>query len=693
MTRVLRLALFILVATFTLAYHHEPALSHTQGIIAWQQPEVLSASIGVEAHPLAAYHNSPSKTRFLMESEVLSSLPTSLLTWQTAILILALIATLLLLIIVLVRVRRGDIGMRSQEARRAAWENTIRKALWLHGRVEEDMLLDIPLKERRDAMRRFVEERPEDDLVFRLDPSRIELASPQRMKNFLSHWKAAWETVESETTFQTIAAILASQLCDIVGFTMLDARTYRNLHGYVVKAPALRLRVPPRFPIIFLRKREFSLEDINDVRSLMNILNMTSYFALLIDLNDWPAQLDKQKNLKYLVRGAIHDLIVLDGSDLRQIIIARDHEQRLIQIILSQVDLTVVSPYVTSGPVPENMFFGRDNELKTITRKVKDCSFALIGGRKIGKTSILAKVYRLLSETPTYFPMYLDCQAVTDYDTFFEAVSSMWEVELASQSPAGFRQLITQLANDWSGGTIVILLDEVDALLSYDLLAQEKLFRVFRALSQEQHCRFVFCGERMLYARLHAPDSPLFNFCDIIHLSYLEEQAARRIIREPLQSMGIMLADQEALAREIMDLSSCHPNIVQYICQRLIIQVNQRGSRRITMADLEAVRASSQFSEYFTEVTWGNASALEKVISLLLIDQGPVTLLDIEALLTRADLLVPRADLEEAVRDLILYSIICKDGQSYQFANQGFPQIIKASQDMPTLLDSLKGQL
>jgi len=79
-----------------------------------------------------------------------------------------------------------------------------------------------------------------------------------------------------------------------------------------------------------------------------------------------------------------------------------------------------------------------------------------------------------------------------------------------------------------------------------------------------------------------------------------------------------------------MDLSSCHPNIVQYICQRLIIQINRRGSRRITMADLEAVRTSSQFSEYFTEVTWGNASALEKLISLLLIDQGPVTLSDIE---------------------------------------------------------------
>ncbi len=693
MTGKIYLALAVFIIALAAIYHYGPIPLHAEGTTIWQQTEATSASIAIKTYSLSTDHNSASEARFALENGLLSPLLAGLSTWQTALLLLAVTAILLLLLIVLGRLRRSTPWIGSKETRWTAWESSIRQSLWVHGWVEEDMLLDIPLKDRSEAMRRFVEERPDDDLVFRLDPPRIELASPARMKTFLRNWKAAWETVESEATFQTIAAMLASLLCDTLGFTMLDARIYRDLHGYVVKAPALRLRVPPRFPIIFLRKRDFSPDDVNDVRNLMNILNMTSYFALLIDLNDWPSQLDKRKNLKYLVRGAIHDLIVLDGNDLRQIIIARDHEQRLIQTILSQVDLTAVSPYVTSGPVPENMFFGRDNELKTVTRKVKDCSFALIGGRKIGKTSILAKVYRLLSETPNFFPLYLDCQAVTDHDGFFEAVNSMWEVELSSKSPDGFRRLITQLANDWAGGTIAILLDEVDALLSYDLLSQEKLFRVFRALSQEQYCRFVFCGERMLHARLHAPDSPLFNFCDTIHLSYLDEQSASRIILEPMQSMGITMEDQSALVLEIMSLSSCHPNIVQYICQRLIVQINRRGARRITMADLEAVRTSSQFSEYFTEVTWGNASALEKVVSLLMIDRGPVTLSDLETLLAQANLPVSVVDLEEAISDLMLYSIVRKDGQYYEFANRGFPQIIKASQDMPTLLDSLKGKI
>ena len=95
---------------------------------------------------------------------------------------------------------------------------------------------------------------------------------------------------------------------------------------------------------------------------------------------------------------------MLNGQDLRQILIARDPGKRLVEIILQQVDLSVVSPYVTSGPVPASMFFGRDHELKTITRKITDTSFALIGGRKIGKTSILDRVYRLLGESRDLIP-------------------------------------------------------------------------------------------------------------------------------------------------------------------------------------------------------------------------------------------------------------------------------------------------
>jgi len=59
-----------------------------------------------------------SETRFLIENESLSLLP-------TVILVLAIIAALFLLLIMLARLRRGAAWTRSKETRWAAWEDAI----------------------------------------------------------------------------------------------------------------------------------------------------------------------------------------------------------------------------------------------------------------------------------------------------------------------------------------------------------------------------------------------------------------------------------------------------------------------------------------------------------------------------------------------------------------------------------------
>lgn len=571
----------------------------------------------------------------------------------------------------------------------SAWEPQIHRTFLFFGRLEEEMLPTLPLRYRAAAMQRYAQMRPDDALVYRTNPPRVELTSPKHFKTYLRNWKAAWEMVEDEATFRSISSLIARQLCDILGFTMVDSRTYRDKIGYVVKAATLRLNLPPRFPIIFIRRREFSANDVDDLSNFMGILNVTSFFALLIDLNDYPDGLEKRKNLRLLVRESIHDYIVLNGTDLRHIIMSKNPERRLIDIVLGQVDLTVVSPYVTSGPVPENMFFGRDNELKTITRKIKDASFALVGGRKIGKTSTLSKVYRTLAETMDHYPIYMDCQSVRNYRAFFEAVSAILEVRLLDANPENFRQMVTELAAEWKRGTIVILLDEVDALLQHDLQNQETLFRVFRALSQEAKCRVVFCGERVLNTRLHAPDSPLFNFCDVIRLSYLDRKSARRIIKDPMADMGIEFEDVDATVMRVMDMSSCHPNMVQYICQQMIQAINLRGSREVKLADLNAVAQSGTFREFFIEVTWGNATALEKMISLLMIDHESATLGQLGQALEGLNIPVTHQQMEAAMQGLYLYSIAHKESQGYMLDNRIFPNIVREHLDLPAVLNGL----
>jgi AAA domain len=579
------------------------------------------------------------------------------------------------------------------------WEIGIRDALMRHGWVEEILLNDMPMPLRAQAMRRYVEQHPEHALTFVDDPPRIEPANRARLSDFLHSWRMAWELVDSAEGFDQVIRGITADLCDALGFVYdpEEQRIYRSLHGAVIRAPALRLKVPPRFPLVFVRRHEGNPDDLPDLRSLMSMLDMTSYFALVIDLNDSSDHLDGRRNLRKLVRDTIHDFIVLNGRDLRQILIARDPSRCLVKLILQQVDLTVVSPYVTSGPVPSSMFFGRDHELKTVTRKINDANFALVGGRKIGKTSTLARIYQLLrASRDAAETLYMDCQSVTSHEAFFEAANTFWNTQPAIHSPADLRHYVmarnTAPSDQGNGVSLVILLDEVDTLLGYDLQHGMAIFSTFRELSQERHCRFVLCGERVLRDQLYAPSSPLFNFCSVIQLGPLQEHAARRVILEPMKTMGISIQSQEEVVFEICKLSSCHPNLVQYICQQLILEANARGSHLISPADLENVRHSSSFHEYLLAVTWGNSSPLEQAITLLIIDRPNVSFVDMQELLTRNGFDVSQDELERAVTGLRLYNLLLKEGRQYRLASDVFGEIVHESQEIDMLLSSLRSQ-
>jgi hypothetical protein len=407
---------------------------------------------------------------------------------------------------------------------------------------------------------------------------------------------------------------------------------------------------------------------------------MVSYFALIIDLRDVPPA-DPRQSIKYMVRQATHDFIVLDGKDIRRLLIAREHDHRLVEIILSQVDLTVISPYVTSGPVPANMFFGREYELKTILRTARDANFAIVGGRKIGKTSVLARVYQLMQDAPEYKPFYLDCQATQSYHEFFEAIDTMWRTPLPTATPEGFRRLATDLANQYPSRTLVLLFDEIDGLLQYDMEHGEHLFRIFRALAQEVPFHFIFCGEKRLNSALHDPRAVFFNFCNLMQLSYLSADEARRVVTDPMQEMGITLAENK-LPDRIVELAAGHPNIVQYICQKLIERINQRRERLITRDDLNAISESTQFAEYFAEISWGNATALERLITLLMLDHPEVTIGEVAEMLRARGLQITPDQLDTAFNGLTLYSILHREGPKYTYAAKSFPEILRRSQDV-----------
>jgi len=566
------------------------------------------------------------------------------------------------------------------------WERAISEALFRHRVVRPDMLTDIPPQAGIHAIYRYYNEHKDLALLLEEKSASIKPARQYQLQVFVDNWHSLLARMHNTATAAPLAARLTEQLCELLGFSPLNRRVFKSQVGYMVEAATLRLSLPSRFPIIFLLQERFTPEDIRDVRNFMSALGALSFFALLVVMGDETTYMKRSKKLLALVKeyGGADDFIVLHYRDLCELFLAADPVLKLISTILEQVDLTVVSPYVISGPVPENMFFGRDHEIKAILRSLRDRSFAIIGGRKIGKTSLLAKVERLLRQTPGLAPIRLDCQHVLDHESFYEMLSVTTQVAFPADSREPLRRAVIRLRRKMGGRTIVFLLDEVDNLLTYDIRHKHILFSTCRALAQEGLCRFLLCGERVLYRQLHNPSSPLFNWCNTLRLSYLLPQDARRIITEPMETMGISFED-EHIPNEILEISTCHPNLVQAICQMLITSINDRGDRYIRLADLERVRESAQFREFYLEVTWGDATALERLITVLMSERERFSPSEVEEALEREGISLPTSHIRQALEGLELFSILKREGNTWRFAARAFPQFMRES-DLATSL-------
>jgi len=567
-----------------------------------------------------------------------------------------------------------------------SWDRKVSGLLLKQESITPAMITEAPERLRSTILQRYVAAHPELRIRYRSETQTLETENDVENRAWVHDCELAFTCLEDDTpegydTFEHQTSRLTDRLCRLLGFGRLHDRSYQSAFGYVVHAPALRLRIPARFPIIFLKKRRFRQEDLEDIRSLMSLLEMTGYFSLVVVF-------DGAEELRRLARESAYDLIVLDPAILRQLYLSTDPERALVAQILEQVDLTVVSPYVVSGPVPETMFFGRDYEIKTITRQITERSFALVGGRKIGKTSVLNRVNRMLATSRDHYVLPLDCQPVQDYLSLGDNIQAMWHSTLDEPTHTGVYSLFTAIRKNRPDQHLVVLMDEVDHLLNYDRQRDYALFRVLRSLSQEGFVHFVFCGERSLYDAIHDSTSPLFNFCDLLILGYLQSYEVERMVIDPMTEMGLVFEGPEEVVNSIVELTAGHPNLVQDVCQRLILRVNRLHQRTIAVHDVEAVRRDSSFQEYFLETVWGASSPRQRLITVLMLDQPTFTeAMVMEALVARG-LVLSRELVARDLDTLCLRSILSKVEGAYQFQAIAFPAIVQMSQDVELLIES-----
>jgi hypothetical protein len=332
-------------------------------------------------------------------------------------------------------------------------------------------------------------------------------------------------------------------------------------------------------------------------------------------------------HLRRLQSTLTSNVIVLDGDILLRMAQSKEAPKTILaRQLLEQSDLIKASPFVLNSVTPSRMFYGRETEEADMVSTLGSNSVALLGGRRIGKTSLMRHVDQRLRDGgfKTFFG---DCQTVRDWDGFAQMANSRWGIPLAHPfRPNHLFDLVKQLRGR-SNSKVVFLLDEIDQLLDWDKKhaddqVPEAFFRACRTVSQEGDAQFVFSGERTIAARLWDAQSPHWNFCQPLMLRQLDRNSASQLLIKPLRAMQIVIADEPVFADAAWLRTSGHPQLLQTLGDALVRRLNEKPPTErghLSARDLVSIADAWSFAEAYLETYWGQATSLERVLTLLVV--------------------------------------------------------------------------
>jgi len=509
-------------------------------------------------------------------------------------------------------------------------------------------------------------------------------------------WTELQDKIKAKKSDRDLVEALVHIFCDLLGFEImqkpLDRRTY-----FVINMDRLNLGGVDE--VLFFVPAKSELDDLD-----------ISFFQDEILRQDRPGIpsfilcFKQYEKIKQLTNKQYLNLILLEENTIKNILLSSHPLQVFThEIILKQVKPSAISTYNTDGPATAT-FFGRQNEMGKII-KARKKNFAILGARKIGKTSLLKKI---MDELPTNFlPIYLDLEAPQDqtHQTFLNLLTNemsrayYWFDKIAADF-SNIRNVIRTLRQQTTR-TPIFILDEIDALIKYDRENNYRLLKTFRSLFNEGLVHFIISGYEELFYEKHRRDSPLYNFCHSLQLDKLEKNEALDLVTIPMERIGVTYNNPDD--RELMlHYTSQHPNLLQFFCVHLIEKIEthdqEEHQRIIFREDIESVYDSAEYESYIIDDFYlffkEDVRPIERLIVLLFIhscpDQECLTAIEINKLLKNNDVSIPSTRLTHYLDSLILRYILTKErGGKYRFALPIFPELLSRRYDLEDIIEEV----
>lgn len=352
----------------------------------------------------------------------------------------------------------------------------------------------------------------------------------------------------------------------------------------------------------------------------------------------------------------------------------------LLRALARQLRLTRISPYQTRGGVARaSSFFGRETLLARVVQR-EPANYLLIGGRQLGKTSLMKAIERRLRDHPQLACLYL---VLRDH-RLQPRLAALAGLALDST----LEDSVAELVRQQGGKRLLLLIDEADPFFRADAAQGYAQLSALRMLSEEGRCHFLLAGFWDLYAAAVLDyQSPLRNFGEAISVGGLEENACRELATIPLQVLNLRFESTELVERVVAQ-SGRRANLVAILCQECL-EALQPGSSVVTAVEVEQALQSAAVLDALAG--WGRLSGDEQASRLDRIVVYRVALAGQTGLADLLELLRGRAAVEvEALRAcfarLQLAYVLRKQGSELAFAVPLFRRQFEAT-EIPLLLE------
>ncbi len=483
-----------------------------------------------------------------------------------------------------------------------------------------------------------------------------------------------------------------------LGYTVRAGKPSLGYQIFHMDLSSWKLRLSNRTPVIWVQyKDQDGVSSQHMMQSLGDVLrerNLTRQIVLvLIDGNSFPLFRHKT-NLN-------HNLVLIGAEDQKNVLQSRRPSGELLDIISAQVPISYLSPYETRAPVTGSRFFGREHEISRILAN-PDTNHAILGIRRIGKTSLLRETERILIEREAAAQVvYLECSDLLSTDDYIrEVVRKLNPRELPRlelQKYVFFFPNFLERMSKQLKSKIIFLLDEVDNLVIMQR-GDWELFRMLRASSNKGACQYIIAGFREAMREQYMLDSPFYNFTQEIRLSEFTRQQARSLIVTPMENLRVRFRNEEEVISRIYEETAGHPNLIQYYCLILLRHLDQTGGREISPKSLIDVYSDEGFTSHLLTSFMQNTENREKALIYALMKstkdagskgfgQG-----DIDDILRKGGILLPQKDIDEACNVLTLAGVIHRKGKEFYFTSPVFTKVLQQTYDLDYLFRKVKDE-